>query len=407
MKNRILGAAALALAAACGGGKAQLIDAGVDAQFACDPIAQTGCMASEKCTWLVDIDADSAKMTEEIGHIGCAPATAGDIADGGACDDAKAGTNNGADSCAKGELCIARKCKPLCDPQATGVLVAGACKTNFACTTYAGVFTVSGGPASAGVCEPACDPLTQQLKVGTTNIDACGAADPTMPDSRTGTGGACVPTGDRSVWACAPTFPDLYGKTDYKDPFLNPAKAPYPNGCAAGFLPLFVDMEGSMHAVCNGICAPLKTDKVLGATDPVNQGDPNALVKLVNEAAPKAGNGVCVEGKKGSTIAGTHGEDCRFWWALFQTDETSPYNDTVGFCFAYDKFIIPKSNPAMPLKSCAELSPPQTAANDDDNAALQGCYPFSDVPMMLRSRHRAPILRAPYGQVPLLRHVFE
>src|ERR1041385_2188076 len=72
MKNYILGAAVLALAAACGGGsKPTLIAAPIDAIPTCNPIAQSGCKTGEKCTWIVDVDANPTTMAEEIGHIGC------------------------------------------------------------------------------------------------------------------------------------------------------------------------------------------------------------------------------------------------------------------------------------------------------------------------------------------------
>jgi hypothetical protein len=145
-------------------------------------------------TWIVDID--GSQTTNEVGHIGCAPVGATPTADGAACADAVAATNGGVDTCVAGDLCISRKCKPICDPQ-TASGVAGACTTDFACTTYAGVFD-SAGPAVAGVCEPQCDPLTQQLKVGTTRTDACGSVDPTKPSA------ACVFGPDPTAWVCAP-----------------------------------------------------------------------------------------------------------------------------------------------------------------------------------------------------------
>jgi hypothetical protein len=419
MKNLILGAAAIALAVACGGGKTQLVDAGVDAQFACDPIAQTGCKATEKCTWFVDFDADLSKNTEEIGHIGCAPASANDTGDGLACTDARMGTNNGVDTCAKGDLCIAGKCKPICDPQVSGSAAAGACKTNYACTLYAGVFSMSSAPAIAGVCEPACDPLTQQLKVGSGNLEACGAMDPAMPDSTTGTGGTCVFGPDPATWICAPTGPRLYTNTDRVDPLLNPMMEAYPNGCAPGFVPLFLDMAGGTKTKCTGICAPMSSDM----TKPDgHQGDATVPVKLVGEATSMAGNGVCAEGKKGSTQP-PPGEDCRFaWWVLFGDDlskvPASPYNDTVGFCLPYQLFTTVMSKPAdpapQPLKSCADLPPPPGTAGDPQrNAAIMGCYPTTEARQALQAnplteaRHTAPIARRPYGPVPLARHVFE
>ena len=422
MKNSALGACLVAVftasGAACGGGagKPQLLDASVDAQFACDPVKQTGCQTGEKCTWIVDIDG-TATMTE-IGHLGCVAVGASPTQDGAACTDAAAGTNGGADTCAAGDLCISSKCKPICDPQVTGNTATGACLPNFACSTYAGVF-VSGANAIAGVCDPACDPLTQQLKAGTTGIDACGSVDPTKPSA------SCVFGPDAATWACAPTGPSLYGNTDRQAPLTNPAGQPYPNGCAPGFVPLsFDDGSGAIKFECTGTCAPLKTDVDIVMSDPShakdNQGDPAALAKLPTDAAPQAGNAVCAPGKKGSAVSSTFGEDCRFyWWVLFGPDPTmaepTPYNDTVGFCFAYEKFNVPMSNPPVPQKSCAELEPPAKADPKDPftSAAMQGCYPTMAAQAALQqtprpnARHSAPLFRLANGPVPLARYIFD
>ncbi|HEX3766663.1 MAG TPA: hypothetical protein VHW23_48545, partial [Kofleriaceae bacterium] len=233
MKNLILGAAAVVVAfgAACGGGgKPQLLDAGIDAQMVCNPIAQTGCMANEKCTWLVDADANSTTMTPEVGHVGCVATAAAAIADGMACTNAKAGVSSGADACVKGDICISSVCKPICDPQLASGAGAGACDSTHACISYRGVFE-STGIASAGACEVGCDPLTQQL--ATSHAEACGAADPTKP------AGTCVPTtGEFKSFACVPTL--TADATDRMAP-LGDSRGIFGNGCAPGFLPFFFE----------------------------------------------------------------------------------------------------------------------------------------------------------------------
>lgn len=383
MKNLILGAALVALAAACGGGgKPQLIDAAVDAQFICNPVAQTGCMAGEKCTWIVDVD---ATMTDdEVGHIDCVPLAATPTPDGAACADAVSNVNGGADTCVAGDLCISGKCKPICDPQTgAGGSAAGACPTDFACTTYAGVFSV-GGPAVAGVCEPACDPLTQQLKVG--GAQACGSTDPTMPSAQ------CVFGPDPATWVCAPSGSILYARTDRKEPLTDRTTGrPFPNGCAPGFIPFyFNDASGAMKTMCTGLCAPLKVDKTIAVGDHAkdNQGDLTVPVKLTAEPMPLAGNGVCVDKKKGAEdIQAPKGEDCRFsWFPLTRGDPTkavpTPYNNSLGFCFAYEQFlVVGEKPPLLPLKSCADLPSVRPAPQDPDapwgSAADNGCYPLS------------------------------
>ena len=92
----------VALAACGGGGGTKLVDGGADAPTACNPVAQTGCQAGEKCTWIIDIDGTST--TPDVGHIGCA--VAGTTPDGGTCQDATATANGGVDTCVAGDLCI-------------------------------------------------------------------------------------------------------------------------------------------------------------------------------------------------------------------------------------------------------------------------------------------------------------
>src|SRR5262245_5696731 len=411
MKNLILGAAFVAMAAACGGGsKPQLLDAAIDSQFACNPVAQTGCKTGEKCTWIVDIN--GTMTTNEVGHIGCAPVGASPLADGAACTDAVApsATSTGYDNCIAGDLCISRKCKPICDPQTVAGGAAGACKTDFACTTYAGVFD-SAGPAVAGVCEPTCDPLTQQLKVGTTKTDACASADPTKPTS------ACVFGPDPTAWVCAPSGSILYGNTDRKPPLSDPASMrPFPNGCAPGFIPFyFEDASGAMKTLCTGMCAPLKVDMTIavGAHAKDNQGDLTVPVKLTAEATPKAGNGVCTPTKKGAMdINSPLGEDCRFsWFPLAGGDPAkavpTPYNNSLGFCFAYEKFLVVGPN-KLPLKSCAELPVTVTDPMDpfgtaDDN----GCYPLTTATARKSTRNPMRDFRFGNGDGMAMRHSFD
>ena len=74
MKKLALGALFIGGLVACGGGKdVQLIDAPNDGNVAaCNPVAQTGCAANEKCTWFIDQKADETLTPprQEVGHIG-------------------------------------------------------------------------------------------------------------------------------------------------------------------------------------------------------------------------------------------------------------------------------------------------------------------------------------------------
>jgi hypothetical protein len=411
MKKLALGALFISLAAACGsgGGKVNLLDASVDAPSVCNPVAQTGCMTGEKCTWIVDIDGTAT--ADEIGHIGCV--AAGTIPDGSPCGDAVAASNGGADMCIKGELCISGKCKPICDPQLVDGTAPGACALNFSCSLYSGVFVSTGDPV-AGVCEPGCDPLTQALSVGTTNTAACGSADATKPS------GTCVPSRGFKSFHCAPTGMSIYTKTDRQPPLADAHGNVFANGCAPGFIPFYVqDADaGLMTTVCSGMCAPLKVDATI-ATDIAhkddNRGDKTVVGKLLVDPAPVAGHATCDVGVKGSTVSSKFGEDCRYlWFPLAQGDPTkaqvTPYNDTLGICFAYEKYLtitMPGMTQKFPEKSCAEL--PVTAPTDDPfgSAKENGCYPLADSIGVRKRARSAPSYRLANGDGLALRHVFD
>jgi hypothetical protein len=407
MKMQALGALLVGVVAACGGDKVKLLDGGVDAPMACDPVAQSGCMAGEKCTWVVDVD--STATTNEIGHIGCVPVPAGATADGAECADATMDVNGGADSCVAGDLCISRKCKPICDPQLVDGAAKGACPTNYACSVYAGVFE-SAGPPVAGVCEPTCNPLTQALNVGTTGTAACGSLDPTKPS------GTCVAGSGFRSFHCAPSGAMVYANTDRKAPLTDSRGNAYGNGCAPGFIPFYYeDASGAMKTLCSGLCAPLKVDAVIAADaahKDDNKGDPTALGKLPTDAAPVAGNATCAVGVKGSEAE----EDCRYvWFSLAGGNPSkalvSPYNDTLGVCFAYQKFLavtVPGMAQKQPEKSCAKL--PVDAPMDDPygSAKENGCYPLAESRTLLRKNTQRTInYRLANGDGLVVRHVFD
>ena len=407
MKTQALGVLLVGVVAACGADKVKHLDSGVNAPLACEPVTQKGCMDGEKCTWVVRNDA--TQTMNEIGQIACVPD--GTTADGAACDDATMDVNGGADTCVAGDLCMARKCKPICDPQlvdgaGTGT---GACATNYACSVYSGIFESSGTPV-AGVCEPTCDPLTQALNVGTTGTAACGSLDPTKPT------GTCIASGGYRSFHCAPSDSTVYANTDRKPPLTDLRGNVYLNGCAPGFIPFyFEDASGAMKTLCSGLCAPLKVDATIAA-DPAhkddNKGDPTALGKLPADPAPAAGKSTCAVGVKGSEAE----EDCRYlWFSLARGDPSkavaSPYNDTLGVCFAYQKFLavtVPGMPQKQPEKSCAKL--PVTAPTGDPygSAKENGCYPLADSRTPLRKNtHRTINYRLANGDGLVVRHVFD
>jgi hypothetical protein len=279
------------------------------------------------------------------------------------------------------------------------------------------VFVSTGDPV-AGVCEPACDPLTQNLSVGTTGTAACGSVDPAQPS------GTCIPSPGFRSFHCGQTEPSVLGKTD-RVPAADAQGNISGNSCAPGFIPFYVqDADTGVNTtLCSGMCAPLKVDATIAA-DPAHKddarGDVKALGKLPGDSAPVAGHATCDVVAKGSIAPDAQGkgvEDCRFlWFPIAMGDPTkalrSPYNDTLGICFAYQKYLtvtMPGVSQKFPQKSCAEL--PATAPSGDPygSARDNGCYPLAEsLGAAARARTRsAPIFRLANGGGPAVRHVFD
>lgn len=425
MRNRILGAAVAALAAACGrGGASEPADASIDAQLLCNPIAQTGCMASEKCTWVIDANADPSTGSGPIGHVGCAPADP-TATRGMACTAAVAGINDGADHCVKGEICISHVCKQICDPQLAPGAGAGACDTTHACLAYRGVFEASSAPI-AGACEVGCDPLTQQR--ATDKAEACGSADATMPTA------TCVPTTEEfKSFACAPV--QTLTATDRMPPVAptDDPNAIIGSGCAPGFLPFsFDDGSGVMKTLCSGLCAPVKMDRTIAMTAPANRkpyGNTSAPGKLPGDLKAVPGHATCLDGVKGSIPAsdpqGDDIEDCRFIWAPLEiasnpsspTPVDTPYNNLLGVCFAYSRFkTVDTDNDGKPdafQKSCKDLG--TTPDPIYGTAQDAGCYPLPGFPVAagatsppaFPANHRLGSFRPAHGIAAVARPAFE
>jgi hypothetical protein len=372
MKKLALGALFVGLTA-CGGGSSStvnLIDAAPSdgVTGACNPLTQTGCSTGEKCTWISD------QENPPIGHVGCAPeggVGGTPIALGGACTDPVAGPM-GYDDCAKGTVCLSGECKQICDVNGG----APTCDENHACTRYADFFE-AGGTAVAGVCDPACDPLTQDLKIGT-NKAACGSPTPAMPSK------GCY---GYDEFSCAPTGMTSWPLTDRQMPRTNAAGNPYLNGCAPGFIPLFYAMTGSTMTLCTGFCSALEMDNTPAHAGNA-KGNATALGKLPTAAAAVAGGATCEIASKGSEAS----SQCKFMWPYLVDDATGelplafdqgPLRDTLGVCMAIAQFQYDSNNdmqPDAPYPSCTPFNgspglPPRSAATtgDSDDAADWGC----------------------------------
>ena len=374
MKKLALGALFVGLTACGGGGNSSvnLIDSaggGDGSGSICNPLTQTGCSTGEKCTWINDQD------NPPIGHVGCAPeggVGGTPIALGGACTDPVAGPM-GYDDCAKGSVCLSGECKQICDVNGG----TPTCDENHACTRYADFFE-SGGTAVAGVCDPACDPLTQDLKIGTTKT-ACGSPNGAMPSK------GCY---GYDEYSCAPSGMTSWPLTDRMTPRTNAAGNPYLNGCAPGFIPLFYEMTGSTKTLCTGFCSALEMDNTKPAANA--KGNVAAPGKLPTQMAPTAdmGNATCNADKKGSEAS----SQCRFLWPYLEDDATGelpvafdqgPYRDTLGVCMAIAHFMYASNADMTPDKAYPSCSPfmadpglpPRSAATtgDADDAADWGC----------------------------------
>jgi len=162
----------------------------------------------------------------------------------------------------------------------------------------------------------------------------------------------------------------------------------FSNGCAPGFFPVFFESTTSMTITCTGTCAPLEIDntQVQNAA-----GDPTAVAKLPTEATNAVGNATCAPGKKGSEAQ----EDCVFVWPFLVdgtgTPANSPYNETLGLCFAFTHYQFDNDGDGTPettYPGCENL-PPRSAATPGtfDDAADFGCQTIA------HSMKRAPAIR--------------
>lgn len=136
-----LGAVAFGLLS-CGGGSSEpdaFIDEDAEPEN-CNPISNTGCNPTEKCTFVVE------QTDPIVGHIDCQPD--GNVGLGGVClRDAETGV----DDCEGGLLCTDGVCNELC------TAAPDSCPTDQTCIHQVGIFSDS----NLGMCEPPCDLFAQ------------------------------------------------------------------------------------------------------------------------------------------------------------------------------------------------------------------------------------------------------
>jgi hypothetical protein len=369
MRTLAFGALFVGLIAACGGGgssgkKVTLVDSGSGSgNEACNVLAQTGCATGQKCTWIID-QADTSSST---GHIGCAPA--GAMAVGASCTRNPPGAT-GYDDCVAGDYCFgpdtggAGKCKQICD------IAGGAptCPSMFACSQYDGLFGPSGMTVAAGVCDPTCNPLTDNNLLGTTGNNqttfACGSGGSASGSGFIQTMG-CYGYADNgsfggSKWTCTHQLnPTRYHRqpcgttvaTGDSQVCSPDGMGGYINGCAAGYEPVFKDSEGSTQIDCVALCAPItcKNDGT-GTTSTPNCGTGGNYIR----GNPVGGHECATANLHYATFtptqitatpsgASTNGEQCFYSW-MFEIDMSgsahpSPTSETVGFCVDHSKYL--------------------------------------------------------------------
>ncbi len=352
IKKLAFGALFAGLLAACGGGDdgITLVDAdtsGPDASQACNPVAQTGCGADEKCTW-INIDS-----MNDVGTLGCVPD--GDVATTGACAYGPDGETTGYDNCQGGNICIYSQCEEICNDSPD------TCPNTSSCSSYAGLFPDT---SSYGACDFLCDPVDQTRD--TDNAPACGT-------SGDGIQRACYANND-DTFSCT-GVPGPAADLQQGDTAYGPASGgAYVNGCAAGFAPLLrAANDASAPVICLAFCRPQET--YLGNTGGLD-GD--------------AASGFTCNARQA-----VDGHECRFYWFTMAAGTESTDQNDVGFCFKpanYEGDLdMDTTTPDEPFPSCATL------ANTDTDNSMQpdhlewACAPYpaaaTGVPL---KAHKAP-----------------
>jgi hypothetical protein len=336
----------------------------------CNPLMQTGCAAGEKCTWLLD-----ALMPQYAGHVGCAPDGAANA--GEACMYGEAGAA-GYDNCKRGTVCSnylggTGTCKQICD-QMGGF---PPCDAQHTCVVYSGLFSTGEmTPAAGGLCDVACNPLTDN--------DFDGAASASMKTSAacgTNPGVGCYGypsfgTYPLTGWSCTD---DVSAAVAQPIGLRHRVQCTTANGCAGagptiyvnscnqGYLPLLRESTMVSTTICVALCKPKNC--FAG-----NCGANNA--NRLGEAPHR-----CTSPDRVGTFDTTAGgEHCRFIWS-FEIDNQgnflrSPTSDTIGFCFDHSKYLYDSNadnTPDAPLPACATLPDGFGTASPIDGAADLGC----------------------------------
>jgi hypothetical protein len=335
------------LVAACGGGGSDTPpdgppDVEIDGGVACNPVAQTGCADSEKCTW--------QDVTADLGRIACVPN--GTVAIGGTCTFLDPGETAGYDDCVRGAYCLSGTCQEICTDAPDSCDSATS-----ACSSYSGLF--EGADVSTGVCDFKCEPGTQERLFD----DAAGCGGSTeRPRGCYGWAWSDSPI----EYTCTPDISDARHGAPPNP--LNPQNIPYLNSCDAGYFPWQLNNEPDAPDACVAFCTPGETHS--GAT------------ANVDGVAPFT----C--GAKGAVDA-INNMECRFLHIFDSTPPLDQYNAS-GVCFATSAYVGDwdgmAGTPETGLPRCTQLTNTIMLDTDGDMTPdtpeheYWGCAPWTDPP---------------------------
>jgi hypothetical protein len=314
----------------------------------CDPLAaagQQGCVAGEKCTWVVLQD-----TPQPLGATACAPDGVKDLGD--SCTVGQAGETTGFDDCKAGLICIGGQCQDVCgfdgSPEA-------ACTAGYNCTRYSDLFANGSDDPIAGACAEGCNPLTQFRTSGS----PCPA----------GQGCYLLTSSTETIAVCAGAGTIGHGELI--------TGTPYANSCLPGLQPRRRD-GNTQDIECGALCQV--TDVSMG----VNEADEGGVAPYT-----------CAAKGAAAPDDPVNGESCRYWWLVepFSATALSPYSNTVGWCLRHAAFQYDTdgdSVPDAPIPRCVALTtgnllPPFDHPND---ALYWGCMALPEPAALQASRMR-------------------
>jgi hypothetical protein len=316
------GGATITGAAGSGGG-----GAGTGGGTVCNPVAQTGCAAGQRCAWIW--------TGQNAGHNACLADGAATL--GGACTVGPDGETTGFDNCKKGTSCVSGVCKTICST------TPDSCPVNYACDRYTSSPFDLDGTMNIGFCDSTCNPLTQTRD--TDGAPACGSLNPSAP-----TLGCFGPLSGRFLCASILSTTKTHG--------IAAGVPTYINSCAPGYQPLRPDSNTSSAPICTALCRPANTSSAIPAGAP---GQAGSGYTCPDKGAPSP-------------------HECRYFWWLFEDTanfKLSPYSNTLGYCLNYPSYRFDSNGDGsldMVYPSCTTLSP--TAHNYDlvlSDAEVWGC----------------------------------